>query len=42
VVGAEPAQLTLATCDLAVELVDQPQARLDRSLPRLRQVEAGK
>jgi hypothetical protein len=33
VVGAEPAQLALALCDLAVELVDQTQARLDRSLP---------
>jgi hypothetical protein len=36
VVGAEAAQLTLALADLAVELVDQTQAGVDRSLPRLR------
>jgi hypothetical protein len=34
VVGAEPAQLAFALADLAVELVDQAQARLDRALPR--------
>jgi hypothetical protein len=39
VVGAEPAQLTLARADLALELVDQAQARLDRALPRLGQPE---
>ena len=39
-VGAEPTQLALAVCDLALELVDQPQAGLDRALPRLRQSEA--
>ena len=38
-VGAEPAQLTFALADLAIELVDQPQAGLDRALPRLRQTE---
>src|SRR4051794_16541053 len=38
-VGAESPQLTLAVGELALELVDQPQARLDRSLPRLRQPE---
>jgi hypothetical protein len=37
VVGADPAQLALALADLALELVDQAQARLDRSLPWLRQ-----
>jgi hypothetical protein len=41
VVGAEAAQLALALADLAVELVDQPQAGLDRGLPRLGQVEPG-
>jgi hypothetical protein len=41
VVGAEPAQLALALADLAVELVDQPQAGLERGLPRLRQPEPG-
>jgi hypothetical protein len=41
VLGAEPAQLALALVDLAVELVDQAQAGLDRPLPRLGQVEAG-
>jgi hypothetical protein len=41
VVGAEPAQLALALADLAVELVDQTQARVDRCLPRLRQSEPG-
>jgi len=41
VVGAEPAELALASCDLAVELVDQAQAGLDRCLPRLRQAESG-
>jgi hypothetical protein len=39
VLGAEPAQLPLALVDLAVELVDQTQAGLDRALPRLRQAE---
>ena len=38
-VGAEPAQLPLALADLALELVDQAQAGLDRSLPGLRQTE---
>jgi hypothetical protein len=38
---AEPPQLALAVSDLAVELVDQAQAGLDRSLPRLRQAEPG-
>jgi hypothetical protein len=33
------AQLPLALADLAVELVDQSQARFDRSLPRLRRAE---
>ena len=33
-VGAEPAQLALAVADLALELVDQTQTRLDRALPR--------
>src|SRR6266540_7044739 len=41
VVGAEPAQLALAAADLAVELVDQTQAGLDRALPRLGESEAG-
>src|SRR5919106_3930291 len=36
VLGAEAAQLALALADLAVELVDQAQAGLDRALPRLR------
>jgi hypothetical protein len=36
VVGAEAAQLAFAAADLVVELVDQAQAGLDRSLPRLR------
>src|SRR5207253_1990294 len=36
VVGAEPAQLPFAVADLALELVDQPQAGLDRAPPRLR------
>jgi hypothetical protein len=40
VVGAEPAQLAFALADLAVELVDQTQAGLDRALPRLRQTES--
>jgi hypothetical protein len=39
VVAAEPAQLALALADLAVELVDQPQARVDCALPRLGQLE---
>jgi hypothetical protein len=39
-VGAELAQLALAAADLALELVDQAQAGLDRALPRLGQVEA--
>jgi hypothetical protein len=39
VVGAEPAQLALALADLAVELVDQTQARVDGALPRFGQVE---
>src|SRR5262249_54420169 len=34
VVGAEPPQLAFAVADLAVELVDQPQAGVGRSLPR--------
>jgi hypothetical protein len=34
-VGAEPAQLALAVADLALELVDQAQAGLDRCLPGL-------
>jgi len=34
-VGAEPAQLALAVGDLAVELVDQTEAGLDRALPGL-------
>jgi hypothetical protein len=42
VVGAEPAQLAFALADLALELVDQAQARLDRPLPRLRQTERRK
>jgi hypothetical protein len=37
--GAEPAQLALAVCDLALELVDQAQAGLDRALPRLWEAE---
>src|SRR5262249_23172595 len=37
----EPAQLTFALVDLALELVDQAQAGLDRSLPGLRQSELG-
>src|SRR6266498_1297284 len=37
VVGTEPTQVALAVCDLAVELVDQAQARVDRCLPWLRQ-----
>jgi hypothetical protein len=41
VVGAEPAQLTLALFDLPVELVDQTRARLDRPFPRLGQAETG-
>ena len=41
VVGAEAAQLPFAVSDLAVELVDQAQAGLDRSLPWLRQLEPG-
>jgi hypothetical protein len=41
VVGAEPAQLALAVADLSVELVDQPQAGLDRGLPRLGKAEPG-
>ena len=39
--GAEPAQLTLALVDLMRKLVDQAQAGLDRALPRLRQTESG-
>jgi hypothetical protein len=35
VVGSEPAQFSFALADLAVELVDQAQARFDRALPRL-------
>ena len=38
-VGAQPAQLALALADLTVELVDQAQAGLERSLPRLREAE---
>jgi hypothetical protein len=38
-VDAEPTQLTLAVADLAVELVDQTQAGLDRALPGLGQSE---
>src|SRR6266516_4622130 len=38
-VGAESPQLELAVADLALELVDQTQTRLDRALPRLRQPE---
>src|SRR4029453_14516324 len=41
VVGAEPAQLALARADLAVELVDQAQAGLERALPWLGQSQAG-
>ena len=41
VVGAEPAQLALALVDLAVELVDEAQAGLDRPLPGLGQAELG-
>jgi hypothetical protein len=41
VVGAEAAQLALALGDLAVELVDQAEARFERALPRLRQGEPG-
>src|ERR671918_2986338 len=41
VISAEPAQLPLALADLAVELVDQTQAGLDRALPGLRQSEPG-
>jgi hypothetical protein len=41
VVGAEAAQLALTLADLAVELVDQAQAGLDRALPRLGQPELG-
>jgi NADPH-dependent glutamate synthase beta subunit-like oxidoreductase len=41
VVGAEPAELALAVADLAVELVDQAQAGLERAVPRLRQIEPG-
>jgi hypothetical protein len=41
VVGAEAAQLALAVADLAVELVDQPQAGLERSLPGLGQPKPG-
>jgi hypothetical protein len=37
VVGAEPAQFCLAVSDLMVELVDQAQARRDRTPPRLGQ-----
>jgi hypothetical protein len=40
-VGAEAALLALAVCDLVVELVDQAEAGLDRSSPRLGQTEAG-
>jgi hypothetical protein len=40
-VGTEPTQLALAVADLAVELVDQTQAGLDRCLPRLGKVESG-
>jgi hypothetical protein len=35
VVGAEAAQLALAVCDLAVELVDWTEAAFDRPMPRL-------
>jgi hypothetical protein len=41
VVGAEAAQLAFAVADFTVELVDQAQAGLDRSLPRLWETEAG-
>ena len=40
-VGTELTQLTFALADLAVELGDQPQAGLDRLLPRLGQSEPG-
>src|SRR5918995_2553509 len=40
-VGAEPTQLALAIGDLAVELVDQAQAGLDRPSPGLGQVKSG-
>ena len=39
--GTEPTQLALAVGDLALELVDQTQAGLDRCLPRLGQTEPG-
>jgi len=41
VVGAQAAQLAFAALDLAVELVDQSQAGLERPLPRLRQCQPG-
>jgi hypothetical protein len=41
VVGAESTQLAFAVGDLAVEFVDQPQAGLDRCLPRFGQPEPG-
>src|SRR6266496_3882180 len=41
VVGAEPAQLPFVLADLAIQLVDQVQAGLDRPLPRLRESESG-
>src|SRR6266511_3361605 len=41
VVGAEVAQLAFAIADLSVELVDQAQAGLEGSLPRLGESEAG-
>src|SRR3954451_17299901 len=40
-VGAELSQLALAVCDLALELVDETQAGLDRPLPRLWQAQPG-
>jgi hypothetical protein len=42
VLGAEAAQLALTLADLAVELVDQPEAGVDRALPGLRQSEPRK
>jgi hypothetical protein len=40
VIGAECAQLALAALDLAVELVDQAQARLQRPAPDVRELQA--
>src|SRR6266511_2481237 len=41
VVGAEPAQLALAAVDLAIELIDQTQARLHVAAPGLGQRQPG-